>query len=137
MIGHTGLRRLDGIIWALVAAVAGLELLAVVFGGFTIVLRSYAAPGITCLLLMGAARYYRGRRADPNLASALESTAQIAAFAAVARPFPTSPPASGCRCTMRPLTAWIARSASTGGRCWRSCKAGRDFISRCARSICH
>ncbi len=86
MIGHTGLRRLDGIIWALVAAVAGLELLAVYFGGFTLVLRSYAAPGATCLLLMLAARFYRGRRSDPNLASALESTAQIAAFAAVAAP---------------------------------------------------
>lgn len=87
MIGHApGFRRLDGIIWALVAAVAGLELLAVAFGGFTLVLQSYAAPGGTCLLLMAAARYYGGRRNDPKLASALESTAQVAAFAAVAAP---------------------------------------------------
>ncbi len=35
MIGHTaGYRRLDGIIWAIVAAAAVLELLAVAFGGF-------------------------------------------------------------------------------------------------------
>jgi membrane-associated phospholipid phosphatase len=87
MIGHTAaFRRLDGIIWALVAAVAGLELLAVAFDGFTLVARSYGAPGVTCLLLMLAARYYGGRRSDPNLSSALESTAQIAAFAAVGAP---------------------------------------------------
>ena len=87
MIGHAaGFRRLDGIIWALVAAVAGLELLAVAFDGFTLVLHSYAAPGVTCLLLLLAARYYGGRRKDPNLASALECTAQVAAFAAVAAP---------------------------------------------------
>ena len=49
MIGHTaGYRRLDGIIWAIVAAAAGLELLAVAFGGFPLALRSYAAPGATC-----------------------------------------------------------------------------------------
>jgi hypothetical protein len=87
MVGHApGFRRLDGIIWALVAAVAGLELLAVAFDGFSLVLRSYAAPGATCLLLMLAARYYGGRRNDANLASALEGTAQLAAFAAVAAP---------------------------------------------------
>ena len=61
MIGHAaGFRRLDGIIWALVAAVAGLELLAVAFDGFTLVLQSYAAPGGTCLLLMcGGALLWR------------------------------------------------------------------------------
>ncbi len=81
-----GLRRLDGIIWALVAAVAGLDLLAAGFGGFSVALGSYAAPAGTCLLLWLAARYYGGRRNDPNLASALESTAQVIAFAAVAAP---------------------------------------------------
>jgi hypothetical protein len=87
MVGHAaGFRRLDGIIWALVAAVAGLELTAVAFDGFSLVLRSYAAPGGTCLMLMLAARYYGGRRNDPKLASALECTAQVAAFAAVAAP---------------------------------------------------
>ena len=87
MIGHTAAyRRLDGIIWALVAAVAGLELLVAAFGGFHLVLSSYAAPGATCLLLLAAARYYGGRRNDPKLASALEGTAQVAAFAAVGAP---------------------------------------------------
>ncbi len=87
MAWHTaGLRRLDAIIWALVAGVAGIELLAVAFGGFTLVLRSYAAPAATCLLLLLAARYYRVRRGDPNIASALENTAQVIAFAAVGAP---------------------------------------------------
>lgn len=87
MIAHAaGLRRLDGIIWALVAAVAGAELMAVAFGGFTLVLRSYAAPAGTCLMLLAAARYYGAWRNDPKLASALASTAQVLAFAAVAAP---------------------------------------------------
>jgi hypothetical protein len=81
-----GLRRLDGIIWALVAAVAGLDLLAAGFGGFSVALGTYAVPAATCLLLWLAARHYGGRRNDPNLASALESTAQVIAFAAVAAP---------------------------------------------------
>jgi hypothetical protein len=81
-----GLRRLDGIIWALVAAVAGLELLAVAADGFTLVLKSYATPTATWLALLLAARYYSGRRQDPKLASALECTAQVVAFAAVAAP---------------------------------------------------
>ena len=71
-----GLRRLDGIIWALVAAVAGLELLAIAADGFSLVLQSYATPTATCLGLLLAARYYSARRQDPNLASALECTAQ-------------------------------------------------------------
>ena len=87
MIGHAaGLRRLDGIIWALVAGVAVTVVIASVAGGFHIVIGSYAVPTGTALLLMGAAYYYRARRNDLNLASALESTAQIAVFAAVAAP---------------------------------------------------
>jgi hypothetical protein len=51
-----------------------------------LVARSYAAPGGTCLLLLAGARYYATRRNDPNLASALASTAQLMAFAAVGAP---------------------------------------------------
>jgi PAP2 superfamily len=81
-----GLRRLDGIIWSLVAGVAALALIAGVFGGLTVALKSYAAPASICLLLKLGACYYRNRRNDHNLASALESTAQVMAFAAVAAP---------------------------------------------------
>jgi hypothetical protein len=81
-----GLRRLDGIIWGLIAAVTGVELMAVAFGGFTIAWRSYAAPAGASLLLVLAARYYAHSRNDPKLASALASTAQLMAFAAVGAP---------------------------------------------------
>jgi len=51
-----------------------------------VALGTYAIPAGTCLLLWLAARYYIGQRNDPNIASALESTAQVIAFAAVAAP---------------------------------------------------
>lgn len=81
-----GLRRLDGIIWTLVGGVAAIVLLAAAFDGFTLVLTSFIAPGVISLLLLAAARYYAGRRNEPHLASALQSTAQLIAFAAVAAP---------------------------------------------------
>jgi hypothetical protein len=44
-----GLRKLDGVISALVAGIASFVLMAAAFGGFTIVLESYRAPaGIVC-----------------------------------------------------------------------------------------
>ena len=61
-----GLRRLDGIIWLLVAVTAGLDLIAAAFGTFSIVLASCAAPAGTCLMLVLAARYYGGRRNEPR-----------------------------------------------------------------------
>ena len=45
MHGHTaGLRRLDGLIWALVALVAVLVLTVSAARGFTVEFRSFAAP---------------------------------------------------------------------------------------------
>ena len=81
-----GLRRLDGIIWALVVGVAGAWLLAAPLFGFSVVADSFLPPAGTCLLLLAAARYYGRHRDDPHLASALGSTAQVIAFAAVAAP---------------------------------------------------
>jgi hypothetical protein len=81
-----GLRRLDAIIWATVAFVAALVAAAAAFGDFKIVPETYIAPGSICLLLILGARYYRDRRDDHNLASALESTAQLIAFVAVGAP---------------------------------------------------
>jgi PAP2 superfamily len=87
MIGHAaGLRRLDDIIWALVAAVAAVVLIVSAAGGFQIVLRSFAVPASTELLLILGAYFYRVHRTDLKLASTLESTAQVVAFAAVAAP---------------------------------------------------
>jgi PAP2 superfamily len=87
MIWHaTGLRRLDKIIWALVALVAAFVLIVAAFSDFTVAPTSYIAPASACLLLKLGVRYYRDRRNDLNIASALESTAQLIAFAAVAAP---------------------------------------------------
>jgi hypothetical protein len=81
-----GLRRVDAIIWATVAFVAAFVALAAAFGNFRIVPQTYIAPVGICLLLMLGAHYYRDRRVDHNLASALESTAQLIAFVAVGAP---------------------------------------------------
>jgi len=81
-----GLRRLDCIIWTVIAAVAALDLLAAAFDGFRLAMTSFAAPGGTAFVLVIAARYYGIRRRDPHVASALESTAHVVAFAAVAAP---------------------------------------------------
>ena len=87
MTGHAaGLRRLDDVIWALVAAVTAIVLIVSAAGGFQIVLKSYAVPATTTLLLLLGAYFYRAYRTDLKLASTLESTAQLVAFAAVAAP---------------------------------------------------
>jgi hypothetical protein len=76
----------DAIIWATVAFVAAFVALAAAFGNFRIVPQTYIAPVGICLLLMLGAHYYRDRRDDHNLASALESTAQLIVFVAVGAP---------------------------------------------------
>jgi membrane-associated phospholipid phosphatase len=87
MIGHAaGLRRLDGIIWAIVAAVAGIMLAAPLLSKFHLVGQSFlAAGGTTALFLLGY-WFYETRRPDPRLSGALGSTAQLLAFAAVGAP---------------------------------------------------
>src|SRR5215468_7690318 len=87
MPGQTvALRRLDNFIWALVAAVAAIVLIVCATTRFQIVFGSYTAAAGAGVLLLGAAYYYRNHRADLKLASALESTAQVLIFAAVAAP---------------------------------------------------
>jgi PAP2 superfamily len=81
-----GLRRLDGIIWALTAGVAAVVLVAAAADGFHIWLTSFVGPGVTCLLLVAGSRYYALTRDEPQLSSALQTTAQLMAFAAVAAP---------------------------------------------------
>lgn len=81
-----GLRSLDNIIWVLIALVAAFMLIAATASGFTIALWSFAATAGVCVLLKLGARYYRDQRRDYGLASALECTAQLIAFSAVAAP---------------------------------------------------
>src|SRR5437899_1865353 len=79
-------RRLDHLIWTLIAAAAAIVLLAPIVSGFYLEVTTFAAPIGACLVLAGAAWFYRGWRADARLASALECTAQVIAFAAVGAP---------------------------------------------------
>jgi membrane-associated phospholipid phosphatase len=81
-----GLRRLDNTIWGLVAGVAVIVLFASAASRFQIVFGSYTTAAGAGVLLLGAAYYYRNHRDDLRLASALESTAQVLVFAAVAAP---------------------------------------------------
>jgi membrane-associated phospholipid phosphatase len=80
------LRRLDRLIWILVAAVAAMVLAAPLLSGFYIDWPTFAAPFGTVLTLCGGAWFYRHWRRDERLASGLQSTAQLIAFAAVGAP---------------------------------------------------
>ena len=80
------LRRLDRLIWLSTAAVATFVLLAALASNFFIVWRSFTVPALATAGLVGAAWFYRHIRPDLVLASALENTAQLIAFAAVAAP---------------------------------------------------
>jgi membrane-associated phospholipid phosphatase len=87
MIGHAaGLSRLDGIIWAIIAAVAGIMLIAPFASNFQLVGHSFLAAGGATALSLAGYWLYQTRRPDPRLASALGGTAQIVAFAAVGAP---------------------------------------------------
>jgi membrane-associated phospholipid phosphatase len=80
------LRRLDHLIWTLVTMVAVTVLASPLFSNFYVVWTSFGAPVAACLALAAGAWIYRNLRPDPRLASGLESTAQLIAFAAVGAP---------------------------------------------------
>jgi membrane-associated phospholipid phosphatase len=80
------LRRLDVLVWLVVAAVASLVLMAMPFAGFRLAPKSFIVPGAGLTVLMLGAWFYRGRRREDRFSSALEGTAQIAAFTAMAAP---------------------------------------------------
>jgi hypothetical protein len=80
------LRRLDRMIWVLVGAVAAIILAAPLVSGFYLEWRAFAAPALATAALSAGAWFYRTRRRDPKLASGLDCTAQLIAFAAVGAP---------------------------------------------------
>jgi hypothetical protein len=80
------LRRLDRMIWALVAAITAVVAVAPFVSGFHIAWRSFAPPVAGSLALCASAWFYRNWRRDQKLASGLECTAQLSALAAVAAP---------------------------------------------------
>ena len=81
-----GLRRLDGIIWAIIAAGAALMLATPLVSGFQLVWHSFLAAACTSAICLAGYWFYQSRRPDSKLASALGGTAQIVAFAAVGAP---------------------------------------------------
>jgi membrane-associated phospholipid phosphatase len=83
---RAGLRQLDGLIWAIIAAVAAAVLASLLLSDFRLAWASFLAPAITAAACAGGQWFYRTRRPDPRLAAALGSTAQIVAFAAVGAP---------------------------------------------------
>ena len=80
------LRRLDRLIWAMIALVAVIVLAAPAVSDFRIIWHAFIAPAITCIVLIAAGWFYCRWRTDPRLASALTGTAQVIAFAAVGAP---------------------------------------------------
>lgn len=81
-----GQRQLDGIIWAIIVAVAATVLAATAVSDFHLAWRSFMAPAGTAAIFVIGQNFYQTRRPDPRLASALGTTAQIVAFAAVGAP---------------------------------------------------
>lgn len=80
-----GLRRIDRLIWTIIALVGALVLAAAPVVGFSIKYSSFTAAALFCTALVAGAWFYR-RRNEPKLASALETTGQLMAFSAVGAP---------------------------------------------------
>jgi hypothetical protein len=86
MNSHPGLRNVDSIIWAVIAAVAVGALASTALSDFHLLWPSFWAPAAAVGLFVAGQRFYLGQRPDPRLAAALGSTAQIVAFSAVGAP---------------------------------------------------
>jgi len=84
--GLPGLGQIDRLIWSLIAGTAALVLAAATFDDFTVVWRSFLAPGSAALALAAGQYFYQRHRPDPRLAGSLGTTAQLLAFAAVGAP---------------------------------------------------
>jgi hypothetical protein len=80
------LRRLDRLIWAVVAVVAAIVVAAPLASRFQIAWGTFVPPALACAVLSATGCFYSRWRRDPRLASGLLSTAQVIAFAAVGAP---------------------------------------------------
>ena len=86
MSDTTRLAQADRLIWAAIAAIAAIVFAAPLVSDFRIDWWSFAPPAAMTPLLAAGAWFYRQRRPDARLATALSGTAQVMAFAAVAAP---------------------------------------------------
>jgi hypothetical protein len=80
------LRRLDHVIWTIIAIVAAIVLASPLVSNFYIEWASFAVPVGASLLLAAGGWIYCNRRNEPRISSALICTAQVAAFAAMGAP---------------------------------------------------
>jgi PAP2 superfamily len=79
-------RRLDHLIWTLIAGVAAVIVAAPLVSNFYIEWTAFAPPIAASLVLLALGWFYSSWRKDARLASGLVSTAQVIAFAAVGAP---------------------------------------------------
>jgi hypothetical protein len=82
----SAIRRLDRLLWGAIALTAAMVLAAPLVSKFRVAWPTFAAPALTCALLLAAGTFYRTWRVDARLASGLTCTAQVIAFAAVGAP---------------------------------------------------
>jgi hypothetical protein len=80
------LRRLDRLIWTMVALTAAVVLAAPFASNFYIAWDTFTAPAVACAALLATSLFYRRWRNDERLVAGLDSTAQVIAFAAVGAP---------------------------------------------------
>lgn len=80
-------QRLDRLIWSLIAAVGTIVFASPLLSDFSVQWITFVVPAFATSILIGAAQFYCRCRPDPRLSSALDTTAQLVAFGAVAPPF--------------------------------------------------
>jgi membrane-associated phospholipid phosphatase len=84
-VDAAALRRVDVLLWAIIAACAVIVALAAA-GPFHLMWSSFVGPAAVTAGLLAGAHYYAAWRRELPLASALTVTAQLIAFAAVGAP---------------------------------------------------
>src|ERR1700693_1576770 len=85
-IAEDQLQRADHLIWGTIAVTAIIVFGASATGSFQIGWISFLKAGIVCSLLISGGSFYRKVRKDSLPATALTSSGQIVAFAAVGAP---------------------------------------------------
>jgi membrane-associated phospholipid phosphatase len=100
------LRRLDRLIWTIIAITAGINFAVSVFGTFRIIWTTFLAAAVTTLLLYLTYRFYTTTRKDPGIASALICTAEVIAFAAVGAPLSYVAASAGYPLWDATIAAW-------------------------------